>query len=424
MARFNRLSVSQRVRRAVAQLAVGGALLLAPGAAQALGKITGLTVNPGTVQVGQSVSITVSGIGVCDGLEIAYGDGQKTTHANVSFLAANTLNVTHKYTTAGSKNVQAQGTAACADSKSANVQVKGQLRPPPSGGRGGKKNPMGANDPSNWEVPDELKKPWEAGDKSMKPGLVNDGVVQFLKPKITGYFAVPLGAATNGTKVFLKGQGFGTKKGKIRMFLGGGPAIELAQLEWVSASNVRGVIPNSVVACGEDKVEFQVVTSVNKTSNKWKTGWKQGGKQKTVQLAATDSVIKVIHCGKDGNWNACNQKNSQNHVKYSTTLDTSGTGCDLTKSICGWHKNQWGAVGNDKGTDKFQIKLKNGWKFASGDAKSWKSSNDEKINGPSPQMPVGESEWAPSWSWEVTPADDINYEAIIKITGPKACPYK
>ena len=54
--------------------------------------------------------------------------------------------------------------------------------------------------------------------------------------------------------------------------------------------------------------------------------------------------VKIVHCDQDANLNSCAMQ------------DYAGD-----PPIPGFHMNKTGAIGDDKGTDKYEIKVKNGW---------------------------------------------------------------
>jgi hypothetical protein len=88
------------------------------------------------------------------------------------------------------------------------------------------------------------------------------------------------------------------------------------------------------------------------------------------------------------------------------------------------HTNCLSAVGDDSGTDVYEIRLKNGWVLHAFDFGSAVSGEGEGwIKGPG-VFPVGTSSWQPAIAWSVTPNDTSAYWAFIYIRGPKGVPHK
>jgi len=229
-------------------------------------------------------------------------------------------------------------------------------------------------------------------------------------PVIESYFDVPMGPVRPGTKLLLKGKKFGTQKGKILLkgnFPGG--QIELTNVTWGGNENANGFVPQSANGQPNQIVEIILVTSLNFKSNPVKDIVFEGREEKFLVLGDA----KVLHCGDDGNFNACNK------------LSSDGSICTSESVICGYHKNVWGAPENDEGTDSFQITLKNGWVFKSIQKVKWvKTSGDEVLNGPSPGLPVGASTWTTSIDWIVSPNDHVTYQIKVLVEGPIGTNYK
>jgi len=231
----------------------------------------------------------------------------------------------------------------------------------------------------------------------------------FMKPKIQMVIAVPLGALRPGSKLFLKGKNFGEKAGKI--FVKGdfpGGKFELQNVKWESSEKVNGIVPQSVNGNPNQVVNVVLLTSYNFKSEPWRMKF-EGREEKFLVLGDA----KVLTCGSDGNFNACNK------------LSPDGSICTSESVICGYHKNSWGTVGDDVGIDSFQITLKNGWVFKSMQKIKWvKSSNDEVLNGPSPGLAVGASTWTTSIDWKVSSNDHVIYQIRILVEGPIGTNYK
>ncbi len=218
-------------------------------------------------------------------------------------------------------------------------------------------------------------------------------------PEVKLSFTAPLGDLKPGTILTLVGKNFGEKKGKILMYgdFTNNP-IELVNIQWINENRIIAKIPNS--ANGEKN---QIVKIIVKTSYGIKSkprGMRFYGREEK-EIKQQDGV--TCDCGDEANWNFCITEHA----------------------IGGWHKNMWGAQGDDVGDDKFFIKLKNGWKFKRMETVKWGgTSSDETLSGPNPAIPVGNSEWNPVIHWKVTPGDKVFYEIRVFVEGPIGTHYK
>lgn len=235
----------------------------------------------------------------------------------------------------------------------------------------------------------------------------------FIKPVVTAAWPDPFGALQAGTRLYLKGEKFGTQKGKI--FLKGnfpGGQIELIDVKWVSAKKVNGLIPQSANGQPNQTVHLVVQTSHNVLSDQWGNLGFKGREEKILTIDAVS-----VNCGRDSNCNVCNSFNDCG----SEFTSAAGSGI----AMHGFHRNNWGAVGDDVGDDIYTINLKNGWVFKSMSKVKWhRSSGDEVLSGPSPSFPTGKSSWAAKIHWKVTPNDNVEYRIKIVVEGPIGTHYK
>jgi len=239
-----------------------------------------------------------------------------------------------------------------------------------------------------------------------KPGM--------FKPVVKGILPVPLGALQAGTKSFVKGEKFGTQKGKI-FLLGNFPGgkVELINVKWESSGKANGVIPFSANGQPNQVVSVQLVTSYNAKSDPFGSPQFKGMEEKVL----TSDMVAVNHCGDDGNCNRCNN--------VSSCDDQFVAGCSGNYTICGYHINNWGTIGDDKGHDTYTINLQNGWTFKSINFLEWKkTSGDEVLTSPSPGLPVGGSNWTFTINWKVSPNDEVRYSIQIIVEGPLGTHYK
>ncbi|MEN8222621.1 MAG: hypothetical protein ABFR36_05135, partial [Acidobacteriota bacterium] len=232
----------------------------------------------------------------------------------------------------------------------------------------------------------------------------------FFKPVVESILTIPLGALKPGVQLFVKGKKFGPQKGRILIkgnFPGG--HIELENVTWVSDSKVNGFVPQSANGQPNQIVSVVVVSKFNFKSDPFGSPWFYGREEKWLVLGDAS----CLHCGDDGNFNACNK------------LSPDGSICTAESVICGFHKNSWGAVGNDSGTDSYLINLKNGWVFKSMTKAKWKkTSADEVLKNPNPPLPVGANTWTTAIEWVVTPNDHVVYQIKVLVEGPIGTHYK
>ena len=241
-------------------------------------------------------------------------------------------------------------------------------------------------------------------------------------PVIEAVLPVPPGALTPGTQLFIKGKNFNHQPIEILMF-GNFPdddnsnysPVSLTKVTLESSTKVNGFVPIfSKKGQTDQTVEIRVKNGRGALSNPWKVKFVG---QKEQRIVLRDDVV-VLHCGADGNSNVCNKVVHKDlgliWIMHSNLI-----------SISGYHFNKWGAVGYDKGYDKYMINLKNGWKFKSLQKVKWvKTSGNEKLNGPFPPFPEGESNWTPEIHWEVSPNDSVTYHFKIIAEGPLGTHYK
>ena len=217
----------------------------------------------------------------------------------------------------------------------------------------------------------------------------------------------PPGAIQAGSTIYIKGKRFGNKKGRIIMYFGSSP-VQLVNLGWTDATRVHGTVPMSVNGRPNRQVTIRVERADGKLSN-----------ARTIQFRGREEMVLTrnhvsVTCGTDANANVCN-----NWSKGTANIFVTG-GCPSDEiAICGLHVNNKFAVGDDTGTDHFNITLHNGWTFKSIKRKIWKkSSGDEHIGNLTPPFPKGKSTWGVSIGWVVSPGDFINYGYEITIEGP------
>ena len=136
--------------------------------------------------------------------------------------------------------------------------------------------------------------------------------------------------------------------------------------------------------------------------------------------------VKVVSCSMDANDTTCN--NVSDHA--GCALDILGGGAPFTTgpgdaSIFGMHGNCPAAIGDDSGTDVYQIILKNDWALESFDFdKDLTGDDGDYVKNPTPAFPHGAASWKVSIKWLASVDDVVTYHGMIGIIGPKGVPHK
>lgn len=410
MSHFNRPNTSRCLGGAAVKLAIAALLAFVPGLAQ--GSITGVSASPTSVNVGETVNISVTGQGFCPELLIQYGDGQQTSHHIVTLGSGSPLNVTHSYTTPGSKTIQAKGLFACTGQASAQVQVKAKRGADP--------------DPSkkNWSIQRDgntimKKKPFTLEKKGNQQ-------IKFLRPKITKVLSLPGPHVRPGADLHITGIAFGGAKGSVYIHgtFNNSPRKLSTIKSWTNTKIVAEVPPNWGGAIGGVcgwTIEVEVRSAKNVASHKAGMVWAAQHRE----LSWKDSAVSVTQCGYDGNIDMCNG-NRQLQGCFIQTFSHDGK-ADPGLTIDGLHFNCAATTEDDKGTDKYAITLPPGWQFDKLTVKNQKTSgpgdSNNYVTGPTPAFPVGKTTWNPSFAWRVTQDDWVAYEYRVRAKAPETCPW-
>ena len=244
-------------------------------------------------------------------------------------------------------------------------------------------------------------------------------------PKVNGIFTVPkLGALTPGGTLYVKGEHLGTSKGKINLHLSHPvpQVVPLSIAEW-SDTKIKAKIPVSISGVIDHQAKFQVLSAKGIGGGAWKVQFYAA--RATKQLKSNDPAVKVTHCSTEGDRNYCNGLNT------STGGSCFAAGIPpvfKTGSIYAQHVNCDVAVDWDKGKDRYEVTLKNGWVFKKVEYSDKPSSGSEKIHAPDyaklrRDLP-GTSSWKPEVGWEVSPGpDQLEYVYWLTIEGPKGVPH-
>ncbi len=366
--------------------------LCAAGAANGA-NLDAVTASPDPGTAGQQITITASKSGPENcGWLVNYGDG--TSSQPMGFPGA-TKSVQHEYSAPGTYTIHVAGAnhgnkPQCNDSASHEIEVK------PAHGPGGGTLEISkvADLPLGLKPNDPTLQISELCKQINCKGLV-------AIPNVEGHF----GLTRPGGVVAWKGKGF-AGQGKVTLsyvdWKNNPKTATLEILEWKN-----GLLGTKIPA---GLTGFRAQTASIVVTNE------AGNKSAPYAFAlhpTLDSVdlkrqhVKIVHCSQAANIGACDM------------LDFSGD-----PPIPAMHKNKWGAIGDDQGTDKYEIKVKNGWVISWTKTNKWGTSNDEWVNGPSDGAGVGLATWTPSYTWNVSPADKVFYATWITVEGPKGVPFQ
>jgi hypothetical protein len=236
---------------------------------------------------------------------------------------------------------------------------------------------------------------------------------------------LPFSVVSPNGPIIIGGEHFGTVKGTL--WLKGSFGSRKMIIDTWGDGGVGAFFP-SAAATGQISdvhLTLQVETSSGLKSNDWPLQWVQ-----EVTLLDTGSV-SVHNCGKDANVNSCNWELyvGAGCFSFSHTTDMilaskpPDPHCPCT--AVGFHGNCWGAVGDDFGSDVYEIgPLKNAWAlltFAFADSLPKVDSCDDAVK---PLGFQGGASWAPEVHWCVTPNDELFYWLWVYIIGPKGFPHK
>jgi hypothetical protein len=241
-----------------------------------------------------------------------------------------------------------------------------------------------------------------------------------------------------GLGVLIRGSGFGQTEGEF--YLTGlmshsGLSLAPVKLKIPTAPGedywtpkwVIGLVPDNITQVKDQQVKLQIKTKDNKWSNEYPVDFV--ARRDVAFLPSEDPAVAITSCSTDANWGSCNGREA-----YAANFSPTGLSCIhlgppgplvFGATFCGSHENCWACIGDDGGTDKFSITLKNGWVFKSISYSVYPSEVGEaSASAPSPSFPTGKDNWQPSVTWSATPNDSVFYHAHVHITGPIGVPWK
>ncbi len=360
-----------------------------------------VTAGPDPAEPNQQVTITATrGGGPNCGWKVLYGDGNASPAMG---FPNSTKSVTTSYANEGSYTIQITGAnhgdkPQCTGSQTTTLTVDVE----------------DTDDGPKIEIGPATKFP-------IKPKLTIQelckkvdckGLIQ--KPVIENNF----GFKKPGGVVGWIGKGFGSQQGSVTLryknWSGSYQETPLEILEW-TPTMVGTRIPASLQGFVQHNASVRIGTSAMGSSAAYSFPLQPALEWRELD----EDDVKTVHCGFDGNADRCNDVHQGNDAVFGYFSYTS-----QGAAIEGFHGNAWGTIGDDKGHDVYEIKVKNGWTIDS--SSMWKklSSGDEWVSGPSPSTPVGSDYWKPSYNWNVSPNDTVQYATFVWIVGPRGVPHK
>lgn len=364
---------------------------LAAGSANAA-SLDAVSASPDPAAPNQQVTITAtkSGAENC-GWFVDFGDGNSSTA--MGFPGA-TKSVQHTYATPGTYAVQVGGAnhgnkPQCNDSATHELVVK-----VPDNGGGTLEIGKAVDLPLGVIQQDPKLQVTELCKKVDCGGLI-------ALPNVKQHF----GFTKPGGVVAWLGKGFAARGTVILSYVdwkNNAKTRKLEVIEWTGGM-IGTIIPSDMKGLRDQTASIVVTNKLGKKSAPYPFAFH----------ATLDSVdleqkhVKILHCDEDANLNACNMQ------------DYAGN-----PPIPGFHMNKIGAIGDDKGTDTYEIKVKNGWTISWTKTNKWGTSSNEWVNGPSNGAGVGLATWKPSYTWNVSPADKVYYATWITVEGPKGVPFQ
>ena len=338
-------------------------------------QVMNVAVSPSPALVGQPVTVTVTGGSApCGAVEIDYGDGTVITYASGVPLVQS-----HTWTTVGNKTVIARGQANCTGQATVTVSV-------------GKKGAVGVSN----RVAAGVNKSTELSS------LI----------RIKSYFGLsqPGGVAAIAGQNFGAGAQSGRVVAKLKAWNGDDKDVRLTVKRW-SPTVIEVEWPDDIAGVSDQMDAIVEVTNAVGNAN-----WTVFFRADTDYTVLPVSRVRVVTCGDDANYNTCNGSGSET------------PGSCRGASFRGLHLSNWATVGNDTGTDEFEVRLKNGWVISGVDFHKYSGggvlqSGAGAVWNPSPPAPTGSAAWNAKVRWEVTPSDVVKYCAFVHISGPKGVPF-
>jgi hypothetical protein len=244
------------------------------------------------------------------------------------------------------------------------------------------------------------------------------------RPQIESYF----GFATPGGVAGIVGEAFGGKPGKVQAKLkdwkGASKVIDLNIIEDPKTEvpewkpELVGVEwPSELAGFPFQDGTIRVTRPDGKSSNEHTVQFKPTLELKTLP----QQDVKVVSCSGDANFNGCNAAGGKGDA---CVADTAPFLSESDNSISGRHYNCWAAIGDDSGTDTYQVTLLNDWALEELTFQKFVEAGEGWVKSPVSSFSAGATQWTAKIAWSVTPNDDLRYEALVFIRGPKGVPHQ
>lgn len=373
-------------------------------------RLEGVSTSFPVVTVNQKVYIQVLKSGVEDcSVRVLFGDGNQQSAFPLS--TPGTI-LTHEYLAPGTYTIEARGVGTvtpCNNSpQSTDIVVSAGPAKRPSAEPGLRPLPPGRQplppDRSLSHLP-------QIHDHGFLPASKN-GAWQWAEPGVL---------APEG-RLYLNGVGFGGS-GDIEATLPGGEQAVLDDPQW-SDTQVSGAIPAELG--GEPLERTTVSVRVrNADIDRWSPPeiYPYENPFAVHTLTFNDPAVRVVRCGNDGNFNRCNQLeiNADDCYDFWPWVIPPGVPREPspTPAITGMHLN-CGTIGDDTGTDRYEIRLSNDWFIHRVvESETDNSSPDESVTISTVPTGPGVNDVTVDVDWTATPNNDfVLYWLRIEVAGP------
>ncbi len=343
--------------------------------------VSGISANPASVFVGDTVTFRVEGQGICD-VTLDYGDGDSDAFNNAALPLAD---LDHVYDSPGSFPARVtSGDCNIVGQDEIQISVRIRLE----------------------------RREFERGFEYI-PG-----------PRIERIFGFGI---TPGLGLLVGGSGFGDQAGKVWFIASPTTSHQLEVENWFDDA-IGGLVPAGV----HDNCVFgiQIETADGKLSPVFPVPVPT-----EVRQFPTEDVVN-LECGRDANAGGCTGASFEGSCQWGVA-DILGIQEGVVvgsppPTIRASHENCWGTIGDDSGTDRYQISLSNGWVLDHAEFSSHLEDETDPDEGrttpasgtlPSGFVP-GATSWRPSIDWVVTPNDKILYTLDVFIRGPVCTSHK
>ena len=258
----------------------------------------------------------------------------------------------------------------------------------------------------------------------LKPGFLK-GVKL---PTITAIWTTPqLGALTPGGKLYIKGNHFGSSKGKIILHGSFWVSRSTAlKVETWSPTKITATVPRETLGKNvrDQHTKFQIKSAKGVGGIAWKIRFRAARQSRWIDM--NDKAVKVVSCSAGADANQCNN-NLFTAGSEKCSFMITPTWENRNPAIFSFHHNCGSLVDFDEGTDRYAITLKNGWVFKKFKLFQKKSSPSEKIRMPSYSRVnkwIGLSSWSPKIRWETSAGNNsLSFGYYVQIEGPNGIPH-